>query len=55
MTSTPISRPTGRPVHSANDRIPNLDDLGATVLSWFGIEDTAAHGFVGRQLDFLRS
>jgi hypothetical protein len=33
--------------------IPTLDDVGATVLSWFGIENPAAAGYPARRLDFL--
>jgi hypothetical protein len=53
--STPISRQTGRPSSSPKDIIPSLDDLGATVLRWFGIEDTLSLGYTGQQLDFLRT
>ena len=53
--STAISRQTGRPSSSAKDSIPTLDDLGVTVLRWFGIEDTLSLGYLGRHLDFLRT
>ena len=28
-------------------------DVGATILQWFGIEDTGSVGYVGRRLEFL--
>ena len=53
MVSTPISVKTGKPSHSKADFVPNIDDIGATLLHLFGIEDTYAVGFDGRRLDFL--
>ena len=55
MTSQPISLRTGHPSSARSDVIPTLDDLGATVLSWFGIEDTIGFGYTGRRLDFVVS
>jgi hypothetical protein len=53
MISTPISVATGRPGSGVNAIIPSIDDVGATILSWFGIEDAASLGYLGRRLDFL--
>lgn len=53
MVGTPISPATGRPAASSRDFVPTIDDVGATMLDWFGIEDTAALGYFGRRLDFL--
>lgn len=53
MVATPISAQTGRPSSSPKDFVPVIDDLGATVLHWFGIEDAASVGYRGRRLDFL--
>jgi hypothetical protein len=53
MVSTPISLQTGRSSSSAKDVIPTLEDVGTTVLQWFGIDDTESVGYVGRRLDFL--
>lgn len=53
MMSTPISRETGRAMSSARDRQPTLDDVGATVFHWFGINDPAPYGFLGQRLGFV--
>src|SRR6185295_12848970 len=53
MLSSPVSLRTGHPVASPRDVVPTLDDLGATVLAWFGIDDARSLGYIGRRLDFL--
>ncbi|MBX7101758.1 MAG: DUF1501 domain-containing protein [Myxococcaceae bacterium] len=53
MQGQPISLRTGRPSSGAKDVVPTIDDVGATVLSWFGVEDLAAVGYLGERLDFL--
>lgn len=53
MAATPISFATGRPGTHRRAGIPTIDDLGATVMRWFGIEDTVSLGYVGRSLDFV--
>jgi uncharacterized protein (DUF1501 family) len=52
--SVPIGLASGHAGTSATRTlIPTIDDLGATILHWFGIEDAASLGYVGRRLDFL--
>ena len=53
MIATPISAESGRPRSSARDFVPSIDDVGKTIFDWFGVEDTAPIGYVGRRLDFL--
>jgi hypothetical protein len=53
MASQPISVRSGKPHASSADIVPSIDDLGATILHWFGIDDPASLGYVGRRLDFL--
>ena len=53
MVATPISVQTGRPSSSAKDFVPVIDDVGSTILHWFGVEDPASAGYGGRRLDFL--
>jgi uncharacterized protein (DUF1501 family) len=53
MAATPISFETGRPGARQRAGIPTIDDLGATVMRWFGIEDPVSLGYVGRSLDFV--
>jgi uncharacterized protein (DUF1501 family) len=53
MISLPISIDSGREPRRSADGPPTLDDVGATLLHWLGIEDAATLGFVGRRLDFL--
>ncbi len=56
MLGTAIGIQTGRAGASARSAIkPTIDDLGATVLHWLGIEDTGSLGYLGRRLDFLLS
>jgi hypothetical protein len=33
--------------------VPTIDDVGASLLRWFGADDTTALGYPGRQLEFL--
>ena len=53
LLGTPVSPRTGRPGRSRRDFVPTLDDVGASILHWFGLEDTRSFGYDGRQLDFL--
>lgn len=53
MAATPISFETGRPGVRRRAGIPTIDDLGVTVMRWFGIDDTVSLGYVGRSLDFV--
>ncbi len=53
MSGTPISPQTGRASSGPRDFQPSIDDVGATILSWFGIDDAASMGFLGKRLDFL--
>jgi uncharacterized protein (DUF1501 family) len=53
MMSVPISLATGHTAASGRAHVPTLDDVGATILRWFGVADPAALGFLGRPLDFL--
>jgi hypothetical protein len=55
LVATPISFQRGLPSSSARDAVPTIDDVGATILTWFGCEDPSALGYVGRRLDFLSS
>ncbi len=55
MVATPLSARTGRPAHGRGDFVPTIDDLGATLLQWFGIDDSGSLGYTGRRLDFLFS
>ncbi len=52
MASVPISFKTGR-ASGVTQRAPTIDDVGATVLRWLGIEDTKSRGYIGDSLDFL--
>jgi hypothetical protein len=51
IVSQPISFKTGRP--GPDGRKPTLDDVGATLLRWFGISDTRRLGYLGTPLDFV--
>lgn len=53
MIASPISPQTGHSRSSVRDFVPTLDDVGKTIFDWFGVEDTASIGYVGRRLDFL--
>ena len=53
LVGTPISLQTGRPSSSARDRVPTLDDVGHTMLRWFGEEDPGSLGYPGHALEFL--
>ena len=53
MLGCPVSLVTGRPSSSATDVQPTVDDLGATLLHWYGVQDTRSRGYLGRRLDFL--
>jgi uncharacterized protein (DUF1501 family) len=52
MISLPISAQTGKPSASKRDFVPSIDDVGATILHWFGVDDPASVGYLGRRLDF---
>lgn len=52
MISLPISAQTGKPSASKRDFVPSVDDVGATILHWFGVDDPASVGYFGRRLDF---
>ena len=52
MIGLPISAQTGKPSASKRDFVPSVDDVGATILHWFGIDDPASVGYLGRRLDF---
>lgn len=52
MLSQPISPRTGRLASDADAYVPDLDDIGATVLDWFGY-DPISVGYSGRRLGFL--
>lgn len=51
MGGLPISPETGRAT-SRTTMLPNLDDVGATIFRWFGLDPLAA-GYTGRPLDFV--
>jgi hypothetical protein len=53
LNGQPISFQTGRPSSSKSDRQPTIDDVGATVLRWFGIDDIRSTGYLGTPMDFL--
>jgi uncharacterized protein (DUF1501 family) len=53
MLSEPISMKSGVPSHSAEDTTPTIDDLGATILAWFGADDRLSLGHIGRVMEFL--
>ena len=53
MIAQPISAQTGHPARSKKDFVPTIDDVGASLLRWFGADDTVALGYPGRHLDFL--
>jgi hypothetical protein len=53
MVATPISPRTGRPSHGPRDFVPTIDDVGMSILRWFGADDTTALGYPGRPLEFL--
>jgi len=52
MIGVPISAQTGKPSASKRDFVPSIDDVGATILHWFGVDDPASVGYFGRRLDF---
>jgi uncharacterized protein (DUF1501 family) len=52
MIGLPISAQTGKPSASKRDFVPSIDDIGATILHWFGVDDPASVGYLGRRLDF---
>jgi hypothetical protein len=52
MAGLPISAETGKPGNARRSIQPNLDDLGASILRWFGVDPVEA-GYTGRPLDFL--
>ncbi|HEX7837091.1 MAG TPA: DUF1501 domain-containing protein [Kofleriaceae bacterium] len=52
MIGLPISAQTGKPSASKRDFVPSVDDVGATILHWFGVDDPASVGYLGRRLDF---
>jgi hypothetical protein len=52
MTGKRIDFSSGRP-GGANARKPNVDDLGATVLHWFGANRPADYGYAGEPFRFL--
>jgi hypothetical protein len=53
MVGQPLAAQTGRPSSSKRDFVPTIDDVGATLLQLFGVEDTMSLGYTGRRLDFL--
>jgi hypothetical protein len=53
LSATPISVATGHPSAGAKSIQPTIDDLGVTILSWFGIQDPTRFGYFGRPLEFL--
>lgn len=53
LIAQPVSARTGKMSSSPKDFVPDIDDIGTTVLNWFGIEDAASVGYLGRRLDFL--
>ncbi len=53
MISERISFDTGAPSGRSTDAVPTVDDLGATLLRWFGVERPASLGYGGRPLKFL--
>jgi uncharacterized protein (DUF1501 family) len=53
MIGVPISAQTGKPSASKRDFVPSIDDVGATILHWFGVDDPASVGYFGRRLDFI--
>lgn len=52
MIGLPIAAQTGKPSASKRDFVPSVDDVGATILHWFGVDDPASVGYLGRRLDF---
>jgi hypothetical protein len=55
MLATPISYSTGRHHPGGTNRVPSMDELGATVFEWFGVKDSLSSGYPGARLDFLLS
>ena len=53
LMSSPIRWETGLPSARGGEARPTLDDLGATLLAWFGVEDRARLGYWGRPFGFL--
>jgi hypothetical protein len=51
MVSVPVSLQTGRP--GRGGRKLNLDDVGASILRWFGVGDARRLGYLGTPLDFV--
>jgi len=52
MGGLPISPETGKDTASHATMLPNLDDVGATIFRWFGMDPLAA-GYSGRPLEFV--
>jgi uncharacterized protein (DUF1501 family) len=53
MAARPISFRTGKPSGAADDRVPTVDDLGATILSWFGVQERESLGYTGEPISAL--
>jgi hypothetical protein len=54
MEALPISHATGLPTKQSGGFVPQLDDVGATVLSWAGLHPEL-YGYDGRRMRFLEN